>query len=93
MSGVPKWQRKGRVLPAKKTASDKKIETHQRNLAAKQEILQPIIRTVRESSFVHCYLACGHVITMHKEDLKESSPSSIECWACAEESKKRLPPP
>jgi Zinc knuckle len=43
------------------------------------------------------YLACGHMITGHPEDLKESSsPSMIECWACEEESKgaskKRFPP-
>jgi hypothetical protein len=52
--------------------------------------MQPIVRIVREGMFVaHCYLACGHMITMHKEDLEESvSPSSIECWACEEESNK-----
>ena len=79
-------------MPSKKSASHKKIETHQKNLAAEQEFMQPVIRTVRESSFVHCYLACGHMITMHKEDLDESSPSSIKCWACEEESKKGFPP-
>jgi hypothetical protein len=42
MSGVPKWQRKGGGVPAKKTASDKKIETHQENLAAEQEFMQPV---------------------------------------------------
>ena len=85
MSGVPKWQRKGGVVTPKKSASDKKIESHQKNVAAEQEIMQPVIRTVRENSFVHCYLACGHMITVHREDLKESSPSSMECWACEEE--------
>jgi hypothetical protein len=36
---------------------------------------------VREGIFLaHCYLACGHMVTMHKEDLEESAaPSSIEC--------------
>jgi hypothetical protein len=53
--------------------------------------------TLRESVWVHCYLACGHMITVHPEDLKESSsPSMIECWECEEESKgaskKRFPP-
>jgi len=42
MSGVPKWQRKGGVVPPTKSASDKKIETHQKNLASEQEIMQPV---------------------------------------------------
>jgi hypothetical protein len=59
--------------------------------------MQPIVRTVRVSSFfVHCYLACGHMVTMPQEDLKESSPTSspasVECWACEEEAKNSLPP-
>ena len=92
MSGVPEWQRKGGGVPAKKSASDKKIETHPENLAVEQEFMQPVRHMVREGSFVHCYLACGHMITMHKEDLKESSPPAIKCWACEEESKKGFPP-
>jgi hypothetical protein len=64
-------------------------------MAAEQKNMQPIVRTVRVSSFfVHCYLACGHMVTMPQEYLKESSPTSspasIECWACEEESKNGL---
>ena len=55
-----------------------------------QKIMQPIVRTVRDFSFVHCYLACGHMITtMAKDDLK-GSPPSIGCWAC-EEAKEGVP--
>ncbi len=72
-------------MPSKKPESDKKGETHQKKSAAGQETVQPITRTVREGSFVHCYLACGHMITLHREDLKEASPSSMGCWACEEE--------
>jgi len=78
-------------MPSKKRESDKKSETPQKKLAAEQKFMQPVIRTVREGSLVHCYLACGHTITMHKEDLTESSLSSIECWACEEENKRALP--
>jgi hypothetical protein len=54
------------------------------NLAAEYKITQRIERTVRDLGFVHCYLACGHMITtMAKDDLK-GSPPSIECWACEE---------
>jgi len=49
------------------------------------QIMQKIVRTVQQSFFVHCYLACGHLITVHKIDLKEPFPASIECWACEEE--------
>src|ERR1035437_9089369 len=55
-----------------------------------QKIMQPIVRTVRDFSFVHCYLACGHMITMAKDDLKESPPS-IECWACEDTIKQGHP--
>ena len=58
------------------------------NSAAEPKIKPSVIHIVREGSFVHCHLACGHMITMHPEDLKESPPSAIECWACEEESKK-----
>jgi hypothetical protein len=49
------------------------------------KIMQRIVRTVQESIFVHCYLACGHLITVHKTDFKEPFPTSLECWACEEE--------
>ena len=88
MSGVSKWRRKDGLVPSKKSASNKKIETHQRDSAAEPKIKPSVIHIVREGSFVHCHLACGHMITMHPEDLKESSTSAIECWACEEESKK-----
>lgn len=79
-------------MPSKKPNSDNKNKTHQKELSSEQEFMQPVRHMVREGSFVHCYLACGHMITMHKEDLKESSLSSIKCWACAEESKQGFPP-
>jgi hypothetical protein len=54
-------------------------------VAAKSKIMRLVVRTVRESVFVHFYLVCGHMITMNKEDVKETSPISIECWACEKE--------
>jgi len=54
-----------------------RIETHRNNLAVEHKIMQQIVRTVRDPSFVHCYLACGHMITtMAKDDLK-GSPASV----------------
>ena len=93
MSGVPKWGRKGDAVPSKNTSSkNKKMTPHQDNPAAEPKTTQPVLRIVREGAFVHCYLACGHMVTMHKEDLKEPSPPSIKCWACEEESKQVIPP-
>ncbi|HZL70773.1 MAG TPA: hypothetical protein VFC29_25960 [Candidatus Limnocylindrales bacterium] len=60
-------------------------------MAAEQKIMQPVVRIVREGTFfVHCYLACGHMVTVQNEDVSESPPSSMECWAC-EASKKERP--
>jgi hypothetical protein len=77
-------------VPSKKRKSDKKVEAHQNDTAAERKVMQSVVRTVQESSFVHCYLTCGHVITMHKEDVKESPRPSIECWACKEETKRKI---
>jgi|NGEPerStandDraft_6_1074524.scaffolds.fasta_scaffold330393_1 hypothetical protein len=60
------------------------------NLAAEKKIKRRIVSTVRDGVFVHCYLACGHMITMAKDDLK-GSPPSIECWACEETTKNGVP--
>jgi hypothetical protein len=54
-------------------------------VAGKSKIMQLVVRTVRESIFVHFYLVCGHMITMINEEIKETSPIVIECWACEEE--------
>jgi len=61
-------------------------------MAAEQKIMRRVVRTVRESIWLHCYLACGHMITLHQENPTEKPPSSIECWACEEESKNCLSP-
>jgi hypothetical protein len=37
---------------------------------------------------VHFYLACGHLITMEKGELKGASPAQMKCWACVRESEK-----
>jgi hypothetical protein len=62
-------------------------------MAAEPKIMRRVVRVVRESIWVHCYLSCEHVITVQQQNLKESSPHPlIECWACEEESKKGLSP-
>jgi hypothetical protein len=44
---------------------------------------QPILRTVDDGVFVHFYLACGHLITVAKNNVGERLPRNLECWACA----------
>jgi hypothetical protein len=60
-------------------------------MAAEPKIMRQVVRTARESQFIHFYLACGHMITL-QENPTEKAASSIECWACEEESKKGLSP-
>ena len=59
------------------------------NTPAEQKIMQSVVRRVQESLLVHFYLACGHMITMNGGELKAAFPSSIECWACEEETRSR----
>ena len=56
-------------------------------MAGEPKVMQLVVRAVRESVFVHLYLVCGHMITMTNEDIKETSPISIECWACKDEAR------
>jgi hypothetical protein len=60
------------------------------NPPMERKIMQRVVRTVLESPFVHFYLVCGHMITLHPENPTEKPDSSIECWAC-EASKKEFP--
>ena len=57
-------------------------------MAGEQKIMRRVVRTVEEGMLLHFYLSCGHIITMHKADIKKSPAPTIECWACEEESKK-----
>jgi hypothetical protein len=41
-------------------------------MAAEEKIMQPVVRTVRQGTIVHCYLKCGHLITVHSEEFKEA---------------------
>jgi hypothetical protein len=84
---------KGEMMPLKKSKCDEEIETRQNALALEQQIMQPVVHTVQEAAFVHCYLKCGHMVTVHKVDLEELPSFSIECWACELTSQKRFHSP
>ena len=51
------------------------------------KMMRKVVRVATDGILVHFYLACGHLITERKSDWLGKSPSEIECWACAEESK------
>jgi hypothetical protein len=44
---------------------------------------QRVVRSVSETTFVHFYLACGHLITVSRNELEGAPPSKMDCWACA----------
>ena len=59
-------------------------------MAAEEKIMQPVVRTVRQGTIVHCYLKCGHLITVHSEEFKEAAAHTpIECWACEVEAESK----
>jgi len=51
--------------------------------AAYGKVRRAVTRIVRDGALVHCHLACGHMLTLHKGEV--SAPSSMECWACEAE--------
>lgn len=46
------------------------------------KLVRAVVRTVSEGALVHVYLACGHLITVQRGDLKNAAPTEMECWAC-----------
>jgi hypothetical protein len=41
---------------------------------------QAVLRIVRQGTLAHCYLACGHMLTMQEAELS-AALTSMECWA------------
>lgn len=58
------------------------------NVTSKATVVQAVLHTVTEGSFVHFSLACGHLITVEKGDLKGPLPTQMKCWACVQEKEK-----
>lgn len=58
-----------------------------RNPPSERKFTRKVVKIVTDHPLVHFHLACGHLITEHKNDLagKSSTPSEMECWACAAE--------
>jgi hypothetical protein len=69
-------------MPLKKSQSNSK-PADKTNAAAEGKIIRAVERIERDNAFVHCYLACGHMLTLHESEV--SAPSSMECWACEAE--------
>jgi len=64
------------------------MEATSADMSSKPKVVQPVVRVVTENSFVHFYLACGHLITIEKGELKGPLPAQIRCWACVQENEK-----
>lgn len=59
-------------------------------MAAKEKIMKLVLRMVEDATFVHCYLNCGHLITVDSKEFKTlPSHRSIECWACEAEAESK----
>jgi hypothetical protein len=69
-------------IPLKKRQPNNK-PVDKKDAIANGKIVQAVVRIVRDDAFVHCYLACGHMLTLPKGEV--SAPSSMECWACEAE--------
>ena len=69
-------------IPLKKSQPNSK-PADQKAPTADGKIIRAVERIQRDGAFVHCYLACGHMLTLHKGEV--SAPSSMECWACEAE--------
>ena len=70
-------------MPLKKSQSSGK-PAEKKNAAAEGKIIRAVERIERDNAFVHCYLACGHMLTMQEAELS-AAPTSMECWACEAE--------
>jgi hypothetical protein len=66
----------------KKSQSNSK-PAEEKDATADGKIIRAVERIERDNTFVHCYLACGHMLTLPKGEV--SAPSSMECWACEAE--------
>jgi hypothetical protein len=66
----------------KKSQSSSK-SADKKNATATGKIIRAVERIERDDAFVHCYLACGHMLTLNEGEV--SAPSSMECWACEAE--------
>jgi hypothetical protein len=69
-------------IPLKKSQPNSK-PADEKNAAAEGKVRRAVTRIVRDGALVHCHLACGHMLTLHKGEV--SAPSSMECWACEAE--------
>jgi hypothetical protein len=45
--------------------------------------MQAVVRVTEDVNFAHFHLACGHLVTVSKHDLRNKSPVQMNCWACS----------
>ena len=53
--------------------------------APEQNFLRKVLGVTSDGVLMHFRLACGHLITEHKNDVAKQPPGYVECWACREE--------
>jgi len=82
--GKPGGRKQQISMPASPSAESRRLRKgHEESKPdSNPKIGQAVVRTVSEGALVHFYLACGHLITVQKGDLKGAAPTEMECWAC-----------
>jgi hypothetical protein len=61
---------------------------HPTDVVSNPKVVRTVVRVVEDGAFVHFYLACGHLITVRKDELKGALPRQMKCWACAQKNEK-----
>ncbi|HVP53636.1 MAG TPA: hypothetical protein VMU45_01480 [Candidatus Eisenbacteria bacterium] len=50
--------------------------------APEQKFLRKVLHVDSDGILVHFRLACGHLITERKSDVRNPLPAYVDCWAC-----------
>lgn len=55
-------------------------------MVSNPNVVQAVVPVLQDISisFVHFYVACGHLITVRKDELKGALPGQMKCRACAQ---------
>ena len=53
--------------------------------APEQKFLRKVLGVTTDGTLMHFHLACGHLITEHKDNVAAHPPTVIDCWACRAE--------
>jgi hypothetical protein len=50
-----------------------------------RKFLRRVVSTTSDGVLVYFHLACGHLISVNKNEVEKPSPTQVNCWACRAE--------